>query len=143
MKLNAAGNAVEYATTVGGVNEDQVTGVAVDANGHAYVAGFTKSLDFPMVPSTNAVDAVFGGITDAFVARISPGDATLSVSQPLAGQVQISWSTGLPGYKLFTTGAVPTSTNWTEVLLPVEVVGGENRVTLTNVTGEAFFQLRR
>src|SRR2546422_9572999 len=38
-----------YATYLGGTQEDGAQGIAVDAAGHAYVAGSTQSSDFPTV----------------------------------------------------------------------------------------------
>ncbi|MFQ5717030.1 MAG: SBBP repeat-containing protein, partial [Nitrospinales bacterium] len=46
-KLNAAGNALIYSTYLGGTGNDQANGIAVDASGAAYVAGFTGSTNFP------------------------------------------------------------------------------------------------
>lgn len=46
-KLNAAGNALLYSTYLGGSDEEEAYGIAVDANGGAYVAGWTWSSDFP------------------------------------------------------------------------------------------------
>jgi len=36
-----------YSTYLGGNSSEQVNGIAVDANGHAFVAGRTSSMDFP------------------------------------------------------------------------------------------------
>jgi hypothetical protein len=46
-KLNAAGTAFEYVTYLGGRDNDEAFGVAVDAGGQAYVTGYTESDDFP------------------------------------------------------------------------------------------------
>ena len=68
-KLTAAG-ALKYFTFLGGSGYDQGTGIAIDAQGDAYVTGYTDSATFPNSPpgarTTNA-----GGY-DAFVAKISP-----------------------------------------------------------------------
>jgi hypothetical protein len=46
-KVNAAGTAFEYVTYLGGSDNDEAFGVAVDAIGYAYVTGYTESDDFP------------------------------------------------------------------------------------------------
>jgi len=70
-KLNAAGSAVMFSTYLGGGNEDQGYGIAVDAVGNAYVTGRTESINFPRA---NPLQSVFGGgifgYSDAFVAKI-------------------------------------------------------------------------
>src|SRR6202158_5723645 len=70
-KLNAAGSAVMFSTYLGGANEDQGYGIAVDAVGNAYVTGRTESINFPLA---NPFQSIFGGgifgYSDAFVAKI-------------------------------------------------------------------------
>src|SRR5262249_22057128 len=46
-RLNAAGTAFVYSTFLGGSGFDSGRGIAVDANGAAYVAGYTGSTNFP------------------------------------------------------------------------------------------------
>ncbi|HEV7394867.1 MAG TPA: Calx-beta domain-containing protein [Pyrinomonadaceae bacterium] len=48
-KLSSQGSALVYSTYLGGSNSDAARGIAVDANGNAYVTGFTSSQDFPLV----------------------------------------------------------------------------------------------
>ncbi len=46
---NASGAAqLVYSTFLGGSRDDYATGIAADSAGHAYVAGYTASTDFPM-----------------------------------------------------------------------------------------------
>lgn len=49
-KLNPAGNDLVYSTHLGGSAVDQGFGIAVDASGNAYVAGYTESTNFPTTP---------------------------------------------------------------------------------------------
>ena len=56
-KLDASGSIV-YSTYLGGNGEDAGSGIAVDALGRAYVAGYTISGDFPTV---NALQPSLGG----------------------------------------------------------------------------------
>jgi photosystem II stability/assembly factor-like uncharacterized protein len=47
IKLSPSGSAFDYATCLGGSQDDAATGIAIDAGGSAYVVGTTRSLDFP------------------------------------------------------------------------------------------------
>ena len=47
-KLNAAGDALAYATFLGGDDFDQGLGIAVDGSGNPYVTGVANSANFPM-----------------------------------------------------------------------------------------------
>ena len=46
-KLNSTGSALVYSTYLGGSDDDEAYGIAVDSSGNAYVTGFTHSTDFP------------------------------------------------------------------------------------------------
>jgi len=67
MRLNPTGTTVMYSTYIGGSGTDRGSGVAIDANGNAYVAGYTSAPDFP---TEDAFQNSFGGSFDAFVVRI-------------------------------------------------------------------------
>ena len=56
-----------YSTYLGGAAIDYANDIAVDDSGHAYVAGYTISADFPTL---NPYRGSIGGSYDAFVARI-------------------------------------------------------------------------
>jgi hypothetical protein len=77
-KLNPEGTALVYSTYLGGNGEDQGLGIALDpsGNGNVYITGFTASTDFPTV---NPFQATFGGIADAFVAKISENLCAVTV----------------------------------------------------------------
>lgn len=80
--------ALKYCSYLGLNGQTGVGGVAVDASGNAYVAGFTSDslLDFP---SKNAAQASFGGGSfDAFAMKIEPagtGTADLKYATLLGG----------------------------------------------------------
>jgi hypothetical protein len=82
LKLNPTGNALEFATRLGGANDDFANGIAIGADGSLYVCGSTESADFPL---QNASDAVYGGKADAFAARIDPVSGTLLYATYLGG----------------------------------------------------------
>ncbi len=82
-KFNPAGSALIYSTLIGGSSTDVGNAIAVDAGGYAYVAGQTKSSNFPTV---NPIQGSFGGgESDAFVLRLNPAGNALSYSTYLGG----------------------------------------------------------
>ncbi len=84
-ELNATGTALRYSTYLGGSGQDEGYGIAVDGAGNAYVTGVTGSTNFPL---QNAFQSAFGGIFDAFVAKLNPsrsGAASLVYSSYLGG----------------------------------------------------------
>ena len=84
---NLAGEAaLFYATYLGGSNDDEGFGLALDAQGVAHVSGFTVSGDFPQ--RTCPLQPGSGGGYDAFFAMIRPsipGPAGLSFASYLGG----------------------------------------------------------
>ena len=66
-KLNWRGTALIYSTYLGGSSSEGGWGIAVDADGHAYVTGITDSVDFPT--TRRAFQSAFGNFS-AFVATI-------------------------------------------------------------------------
>jgi hypothetical protein len=82
-KLSASGNSLIYSTYLGGNNDDQGKGIAVDSSGGAYVIGYTLSPDFPTKNPymTDPGD----GYYDAFVTKLSPTGDSLIYSTYLGG----------------------------------------------------------
>lgn len=70
VKLNPAGNALSYATFLGGNHDETGNAIAVDNRGNAYVTGVTMSTDFPVTAS--AFDTNYDGNQDVFVAKLNP-----------------------------------------------------------------------
>ena len=83
-KFNQDGNALVYSTYLGGRRADVGTAIAVDAGGNAYVAGHTKSTDFPVANAIQSRHAADDGAEDAFVARLDK-DGALAFSTYLGG----------------------------------------------------------
>jgi hypothetical protein len=71
-----------YSTYLGGSQWDEGYDLDVDAAGHAYVTGLTVSSDFP---AAGALRPTFGGLVDAFVAKLSADGRTLLYSTYLGG----------------------------------------------------------
>ncbi len=85
-KLNSSGTMLEYSTYLGGSDYDWGGGVALDANGAAYLTGFTYSTDFPIragafQPTCNCASA-----EEAFVAKLNATASMLEYSTFLGGQ---------------------------------------------------------
>ncbi len=64
-----------YSTYLGGSDEDEADGIALDGSGNAYVTGFSFSLDFPTrnayQPQRTAQTTKHASIGDAFVTKIT------------------------------------------------------------------------
>ena len=84
LKLNAAGTAPIFSTFIGGSASDQVTSIAIDASGNAYLGGWTTSNDFPV---RNSLQSALQGHKDAFIAKLDGSGARLSYSTLLGGSL--------------------------------------------------------
>ena len=81
-KLSASGSSLGYSTYLGGSSDDNGHGIAVDAQGSAYVTGFTGSSDFP---TQNPYQGAFAGYSDVFVTKLSTSGNSLVYSTYLGG----------------------------------------------------------
>jgi hypothetical protein len=85
-KLDPSGSRLIYSTYLGGEGQDNDLGggIAVDAKGNAYVAGHTKSLQFPTTP--DAFQPTYGGgLWDGFVTKLNANGTALVYSTYLGG----------------------------------------------------------
>ena len=87
-KLNSTGSAPVYSTFLGGSDNELPSGVAVDSAGNAYVAGSTRSADFPTTPG--AFDPIhnpgaFDTLFDVFVTKLNATGSALVYSTFLGG----------------------------------------------------------
>jgi hypothetical protein len=73
-------------TYLGGSNSDYGEDIAVDLSGNIFIAGYTRSIDFPYKDALQTLHG--GGDYDAFVAKIDPNKT---------GQDQLVYSTYLGG----------------------------------------------
>lgn len=102
-KLNPTGTALVYATYLGGSGNTSVagtlnhgdypTGISVDSNGEAYVAGIAYSVDFPVTSGAFQKTNQGGtnGVSNGFVTKINAAGSALVYSTYLGGS-------GLSGY---------------------------------------------
>jgi hypothetical protein len=75
-----------YSTYLGGSEADDLEGIAVDADGHAYVAGDTLSADFPVV---NAFDNSYNGFRDISVTKFTPDGTDIVYSTYIGGAEEV------------------------------------------------------
>ena len=82
-KLDAYGATLAYSTVLGGASSDEEgRGIVVDAEGRAYVTGYTGSADFPTTAS--GFDLTLSGI-DAFLATFDASGGALMFSTFVGG----------------------------------------------------------
>ncbi len=84
-KLNPTGSSLVYSTYLGGADDDQGLGVAVDGAGAVYLTGTTGSADFPV---KSPMQAARKGGPDAFVTKINAAGAELTYSTYFGGDGQ-------------------------------------------------------
>ena len=84
-KLDASGSNLVYSTYLGGSDRDLGMGIAVDAAGNACVVGYTESTNFPTV---SGLFTNYGGLGDAFAAKINAAGTALIYSTYLGGTNQ-------------------------------------------------------
>ena len=78
-KLKADASGLAYATLLGGSGSDAGTGIAVDANGDAYVVGQANSADFPLK------NQIAGQTGTGFLAEVNPQGTGLLFSTRVGG----------------------------------------------------------
>lgn len=83
-KVNSAGDALQYAGYIGGVDEERGAEVAVDGAGGAYVVAHTASNEATF-PVTIGPDLTHAGNTDSFVAKVSRSGAALDYCGYIGG----------------------------------------------------------
>jgi Beta-propeller repeat len=82
VRLDSGTGTLQFSSYLGGSQSDRAFGVAVDADGSAYVAGSTLSLNFPVL---NAFQPKFGeGLRDVFLTKVTVA-GTIGFSTYLGG----------------------------------------------------------
>lgn len=131
VKFDSAGGLV-WSTYLGGNHHDWVDAAAIDGRGYLYVAGSTRSNNFPIY---NAVQPIIAGTKssgnwyeyDGYITRITPDGrvpVTLSrlAAERVSGGVELSWRSETEvnayGYiieRKFEQAASATNTNWQDI----------------------------
>lgn len=118
-KVNPGGTGLVYSTVLGGRQDDVAYGIAIDAQGNAYVAGNTLSTNFPVTDGAyQRTYAGFAGTAltaagDAFVTKINAAgtawvystyiggrkdEAAMGLAVDTAGSVHVTGYTTSPNY---------------------------------------------
>jgi hypothetical protein len=143
-KLNASGSALLYSTWFGGSNADLGLAIALDTSANAYVAGRTRSRDFPQTGDTLQCRHG-GGETDAFLLELNAKGSQMLHSTLLGG----SGDETVGGLSLDITGnpilvGSTTSTNFPMTAAAYQTVfgGGPTKYydtdALTPIGGDAY-----
>jgi hypothetical protein len=104
--LQSGGNALSFATFIGGSSIDACVAVDEDQTHNIFITGYTQSSDG--IASAGAYQSTFGGLVDGFVARYSSNGIK-------------SWSTYYGGPHIDSPAAIATSV-WGEVFIAGTVV---------------------
>jgi hypothetical protein len=92
-KLHSTGSVLVYSTYLGGSSGESGSGIAVDADGNAYVTGSTRSTDFPT--TQGAFQAAYGGgAYDGYVTKLNATGSALVYSTYLGGSSS-DWGDGI------------------------------------------------
>jgi hypothetical protein len=88
-RLDPSGRNLVYLAIFGGSGDDFATGLALDAEGNAYITGYTNSSDFPVANAAQTLPGggACGGVPcfDAFVAKLDASGANLIYATYLGG----------------------------------------------------------
>ncbi|MBP9663007.1 MAG: SBBP repeat-containing protein [Pyrinomonadaceae bacterium] len=78
-KMNPAGNALVFATYLGGgLQSDRISSIALDAAENIYVTGRTENSGFPT--TAGAYDVTFNGNEDGIITKLNPAGSALIFS---------------------------------------------------------------
>ncbi len=133
-KLDSSGSVV-YSTYLGGLASDTVSGVAVDADGSAYLTGTTSSSNFPATPPISSIS----GASDAFVTKFSADGLSLAYSNVFGGSgndagVKVAVDSFKAAYVIGNTN----STNYPTTTGVLQTAVGHVFVSKLDPTGASF-----
>jgi len=83
---NAIGfGSIIYSTYLGGSSYDEGRAIAIDLAGNAYITGFSRSADFPVIGTTTVPMNALQGDEDGFVVKLDATGSTVTYSIFLGG----------------------------------------------------------
>jgi hypothetical protein len=104
-KLNSALTTLVQSTYLGSSDSEIANSIAIDSGGNVYVAGETYSNDFP--GTAGGPQPSFGGVLDAFVARLYP-----ELTEPPVAATLVSPSGTITPTPTYTWNAVTLATEY-------------------------------
>ena len=138
-KLSSDGSKLLYSSFLGGSGMDMARGIAVDSQGQAWITGWTSSTNFPT--TSNAIQPLFGGKYDAFVAKVSNTGKVLVYSSFLGGEkADASSAVALDNDGNVYLGGWTCSTNFLNQTVPLILGSGgwqNGMVVKMNASGTA------
>jgi beta-propeller repeat-containing protein len=138
-KLNASGSALVYSTYLGGSDNEQPFGIAVDAADNVYVTGGTRSANFPLA---NPIQSANAGLFDVFVTKLNAAGSALVYSTYVGGSADdIGEGLALdPAANAYVTGDTHSTDFPTEQPVQGQYGGGMSDAFVTNMnaSGSAF-----
>jgi len=81
-RFSSTGSALAFSTFIGGPQDDQAAGIAIDPSGNSYVTGYTGSATYPIV---HAFQSSLVALDDAFVSVVGSSGSSLIFSSYLGG----------------------------------------------------------
>ncbi|MFN4233475.1 MAG: SBBP repeat-containing protein [Bacteroidia bacterium] len=128
-KLNPNGTALVYSTFIGGTNDEAGNDIYVDANGSAYVVGYTNSINYDVIGAYQTSNA---GINDVFVTKLNSTGTALTYSTYIGG------ANNDYGYSIFVDGSGNAYvTGWTSST-NFDISSGAFQPTYAGGTFDAF-----
>ena len=130
-RLNAAVSGIEYSTFIGGNDDDEPLGMAVDSEFNVYVAGWTASPNFPL---NHADDSTLGGTSDGVLVKLNADGDHFNFATYIGGGGR-ERATGvgvIPGGSVFVAG-------WTESS-DFHVTPGALQTNQSGTTRDLFFR---
>ncbi len=85
VKMNISGDSLVYSTFIGDIYDDVAFGIDVDSRGYVYVTGTTGSWNYPTTAFPEYRTHI-GGLTDAFVSKLSSEGNYMVYSSYLGGR---------------------------------------------------------
>jgi hypothetical protein len=84
--IDSTGTTIEYATYLGGSQNDNPYSIEVDDSNFVYVAGYTSSPNFPVTAS--AFDTLYEGSCEAFALKMDPTLSDLIFATYIGGSIE-------------------------------------------------------
>ncbi len=90
-KLNPTGSSLIFSSFIGGTGDERLSGLELDNSNNIYLAGYSKSIDFPVTSS--AVGKTNSGADDAVIVKMLSAGSSLGYSSYLGGaQTDLAFS---------------------------------------------------